>query len=332
MKEINMKTIDIHTHLLSSEVKFDRLFDKVALRIFAKKFGLDFDELKNDPYQAYTNALIKNVRSSAHVSKISLFGVDAKVDSKGEILHCDKTVCASNDDVLKLYEKNQDIIVPFFSINPNRPDALDLIDFYVSCGFKGAKFLQNYWGVDTRDKKYRPYFEKLATLKLPLIIHVGSESSVNSVKEYEKLDMLYQPLDIGVNTICAHMALGYETKDFFRSLSKKERNFNHEYFALLELLKTHKNLYADISALLTPVRAKVLRHLSNYTDVHDKLLYGSDFPVPYSAIYNTYDLNLKKRINLHLNKNPFDRYSYAMLEYFDEKNAVWSNYKKILDV
>ncbi len=325
-----MKTIDIHTHLLNSKVKFDRLFDKVALRIFAKKFGLDISELKNDPYRAYTNALTSNVRNSLHVEKIALFGVDAKVDEHGDVLHQDKTVCASNDDVLALYKSNKDIIIPFFSINPNRPDALEIIDFYYNKGFRGAKFLQNYWGVDTRDKKYRPYFEKLSSLNLPLIIHVGSESSVSSVKEYETLDMLYQPLELGVNTICAHMALGYDTKDFFRSLSKKTRNFNHEYFALLELLKTHKNLYADVSALLTPVRAKVLRHLGSYESVHGKLLFGSDFPVPYSAIYNTYDLELKKRIDLHVKKNPFDRYSCAMLEYFDEANPLWSNHKKIL--
>ncbi len=327
-----MRTIDIHTHLLNSDVNFDRVFDKVAIKVFAKKFGLDEDELKLHPYRAYTNALTSHIRTSLHVEKAVVFGVDAKVDSKGNELHRDKTVCAYNDDVLKLYKQNQDIIVPFFSINPNRPDALDLMDKYFELGFKGAKFLQNYWGVDTKDKKYRPYFEKLASLNLPLIIHVGSESSVSSVKEYEKLDMLYQPLELGVNTICAHMALGYDTRDFFRSLSKKTRNFNHEYFALLELLKTHKNLYADISALLTPVRAKVLRHLSYETDVHEKLLYGSDFPVPYSAIYNTYDLGLKKRIDLHTKKNPFDRYSCAMLEYFKEDNPVWSNYKKILDI
>ncbi len=327
-----MKTLDIHTHLLSSDVKFDRLFDRVALRLFAKKFGLDFEELKSNPYKAYTNALITNIRTSLHIEKVALFGVDAKVDENGKVLHRDKTVCAKNEDVLALYEKNKDIIVPFFSINPNRPDSLDLIDFYVEKGFKGAKFLQNYWGLDTRDKKYKAYFEKLKSLNIPLIVHIGSESAVSSYRKYEKLDMLYHPLELGVNTICAHMALGYEKKDFFRSLSRKTRHFNHEYFALLELLKTHKNLYADISALLTPVRAKVLRHLSYEKSVHEKLLYGSDFPVPYSAIYNTYDLGLKKRIDLHTTKNPFDRYSLAMLEYFDVKNPMWTNYKKILDV
>ncbi len=325
-----MKTVDIHTHLLSSEVKFDRVFDKVAIRFFAKKFGLDVKELYKNPYEAYTKGLIKNVKNSIYTEKIVLFGVDAKFDEKGRQIHKDKTVCASNDDVLKLYESNSDVIIPFFSINPLRKDALKLVEYYHQKGFKGAKFLQNYWHVNTKDERYREYFELLKELKLPLIVHIGSESAVNSNKECEDISMLYHPLKVGVNTICAHMALGYETKDMLCSFSKKSKNFNHEYFALLELLKTHDNLYADISALLTPVRAKVLRHLSAQKEVHKKLLYGSDFPVPYSAIYNTYDLSLKKRLALHFEQNPFDKYAKGMLEYFDEKNEVWTNYKKIL--
>ena len=325
-----MKTVDIHTHLLSSEVKFDRIFDKFAITLFAKKFGLSAKELYENPYESYKAGLVRNVRSSKFMDKIVLFGVDAKVNEKGEILHKDKTVCASNDDVLEIYEQNKDIIVPFFSINPLRPNALDLIDHYYEKGFKGAKFLQNYWGVDTREDRFTPYFEKLKKLDLALIVHIGSESSVNSDKSCEQINMLYHPLKIGVKTICAHMALGYEGRHIFRSLSKNPRNFNKEYFALLELLKTHDNLYADVSALLTPVRAKVLRHLSQETSVHEKLLYGSDFPVPYSAIYNSYDLKFRQRLELHKEQNPFDRYAKGILSYFSEDNAIWSNYKKII--
>ena len=40
-----MKTIDFHTHLLSKDVSFDRLYDKVALTIFAKSFSASEDHL-----------------------------------------------------------------------------------------------------------------------------------------------------------------------------------------------------------------------------------------------------------------------------------------------
>lgn len=325
-----MQTIDIHTHLLSPEAKFDRAFDKFAIKFFAKKFALDPKELAKSPFEAYVKGYIKSLRESKHLKKCVMFGVDAKFDDNGNMTHKDATVCASNDDVLRVYEANPDIIVPFFSINPLRKDALNLIEKYHKLGFKGAKFLQNYWGVDTSETRYNEYFAALRELELPLIIHVGNENTISSERRCEDISMLYAPLKSGVKTICAHMALGYEGAHPFRAMSKRERNFNKEYFALLELLKTHDNLYADVSALLTPFRAKVLRHLSEQKEVHEKLLYGSDFPVPYSAIYNSYDLGLKKRIMLHKQSNPFDRYAQGIAEYFSEQNPIWSNYKNVI--
>ena len=326
-----MQTIDIHTHLLSSEVKFDRFYDKLAIRFFAKKFGMDPKALMKNPYEAYVEGLTNNARTSQHVKKMVLFGVDERVDDAGNCVHKDITVCASNDDLLAVYEKHPDVVIPFFSINPQRPDALELIDKYVALGFKGAKFLQNYWNVDTSEVRYRPYFEKLAALNLPLIVHVGNESSIHSYKACETLEMLDAPLAVGVTVIAAHMALSYETLGLRKMFSKNPKYFNEEYFRLLEMLKEHDNLYADISALLTPIRAKALRHLSQEYEVHDKLLFGTDFPVPFLTLLNSYDLPYKKRFVLGKEKNPYDRYSKVILEYFDETNPIYTNYQKILD-
>jgi len=211
-----------------------------------------------------------------------------------------------------------------------RPDALDLIDKYTELGFKGAKFLQNYWGVNTKDKRYRAYFEKLKEKNIPLIVHIGSESSVDSFKECEGIDMLDHPLEVGVNVIAAHMALSYEPMRLLKALSSNPKNFNDDYFKLLEMLQTHDNLYGDISAILTPLRAKVLRHLSEQKEIHHKLLFGTDYPVPFSTVLNTYDLPYKKRFELSRVENPLDRYSEMVLEYFEEDSPLYSNYEKIL--
>jgi predicted TIM-barrel fold metal-dependent hydrolase len=293
---------------------------------------MDAKELMATPYKTYTDGLMKNIKESKHLSKSVLFGVDARVDNKGKTLHKDITVCATNDDLLKLYQKNRDIIIPFFSINPLRPDALDLIDKYYELGFKGAKFLQNYWNVDTRDKRFIPYFEKLKEKNLPLIIHVGSESSVHSFKECESIEMLTKPVEMGINTICAHMALSYTPLGILKALSQNPKHFNKEYFQLLKMLNTHDNLYADISALLTPVRAKVLRDLSTQKEIHHKLLFGTDFPVPFSIVLNTHDLTFRKRVEISKIKNPHDRYIEVMLEYFKRDNPIYTNHSKILKI
>jgi len=326
-----VQTVDIHSHLLSSSVRFDRFYDRIAIRLFGKKMGFDSSRLLDSPYEAYVEALVGGVRSSKHLKKSVIFGVDARVDESGVELHRDLTVCATNEDLLRVYESNPDVVIPFFSINPNRADALDLIDKYSSLGFKGAKFLQNYWNVDTKDLKYRDYFEKLKDKNLPLIVHIGSESSIYSHKRCECISMLDHPLEVGVTVIAAHMALSYKPLQILKALSKNPKHFNEEYFTLLKMLEQHDNLYADISALLTPVRAKVLPHLSRQHQIHDKLLFGTDYPVPFSPLFNSYDLPLKRRFELAKIVNPFDRYTQTILEYFPSTNPIYSNYKKILD-
>ncbi len=108
-----MQTIDIHTHLLSVEVKFDRFYDKLAIRFFAKKFGMDPKALMQNPYEAYVEGLTNNVRTSKYVKKMVLFGVDERVDDAGCCVHQDITVCASNDDLLVVYKKHPDVVIPF---------------------------------------------------------------------------------------------------------------------------------------------------------------------------------------------------------------------------
>ncbi len=325
-----MQTVDIHAHLLSSTVRFDRLYDRIAIRMFGTTMGFDVQELFNNPYEAYINALIGGIRNSRYLEKSVLFGVDACVDDKGGVLHKDLTVCATNDEVLRLYEAHPDIIIPFFSINPMRPDALDLIDCYSELGFQGAKFLQNYWNVNTKEQRYRDYFEKLKAKNLPLIVHIGSESSVHSYRACECISMLHHPLEVGVTVIAAHMALSYAPFKIWQALSRHPKYFNTEYFTLLEMLAEHDNLYADLSALLTPVRAKVLRHLSEQEHIHHKLLFGTDYPVPFSTVFNSYDMAYKRRFELANIANPFDRYVETMCEYFPKESAIFSNYTKVL--
>ena len=74
----------------------------------------------------------------------------------------------------------------------------------------------------------------------------------------------------------------------------------------------------------------MLRHLSQQNDVHDKLLFGTDYPVPFSTVLNTYDLPYKRRFELSSIENPLDRYAKTMLEYFAKNSPVYSNYEKLI--
>ena len=327
-----MKTIDIHTHLMNPQVRFDRLFDKLSIRFFARGLGVEPAALLADPYGAYVDAMARSIRQSEHVERACLFGVDSRFDERGREIHRDRTVCAMTVDALAVTQRHPDVFIPFLSVNPRRPEALDLIDDYVDRGCRGAKFLQNYWGVDLNDRRLVPYYEKLKSHNLPLIIHVGSEYTIDSDSRYERIEMLDLPLDCGVTVIAAHMGLGRVNHKlrFWRNLSRQTRHFDQDYFMLLEMLSRHDNLYADISAILAPLRARALPHLSAQTDVHHKILFGTDYPVPFSIRFNSYDLPAARRREISQVSNPFDRYAQVMLDYFPAENPIYHNHRKVL--
>lgn len=327
-----MKTIDIHSHLLSPNVKFNRMFDKMSLFLFAKRLGIkDIDALHNDPYNEYKKIFINNIRTSKYITKAVVLPVDAKIDKNQKILHMDKTVCSNNEDIWKFHKEYPNETIPFFSVNPMRDDALDRIDEYASRGFKGAKFLQNYWEVDSNDEKYIPYYEKLKKYDLPIIIHTGSEFTMPSNKEYEKVDMVILPAELGVKTIAAHMGLTIlKTPYFWKNFSSYPNNYDTSYFKLINMLKKYPTLYADLSATIIPFRARVLKDLAtNRTHIHDKLLFGTDYPVPFSP-YFSYGLSFKEKQRLNTIKNPLDCYLEIIKIYFNQNNLIFENYKKVI--
>jgi predicted TIM-barrel fold metal-dependent hydrolase len=237
-----------------------------------------------------------------------------------------------NEDVLAVAASYPDHFIPFLSVNPRRTDALDRIDALVERGCRGAKFLQNYWGIDLNSERLIPYYEKLKQHKLPLIVHIGSEYIIQSYPKYERVEMLDLPLRSGVTVIAAHMGLGrFEHRlRAWRNLSKQPRHFDPDYFKLLEMLSQYQNLYADISAILAPLRARALRHLSEQKQVHEKILFGTDYPVPFTVRLNSYDLDSATRKRIARVDNPFDRYTAVMLEYFPADSAIYRNHQKLL--
>lgn len=114
-----MKTIDFHSHLLSKDLSFDRLYDKLAISLFAKKLGTSSEELLQNKYQGFENAFIRNIKESKHIQKSVILPVDSIVDINGKEISKDKTVCSSNEDILALYKKHPNEVIPFFSINPD---------------------------------------------------------------------------------------------------------------------------------------------------------------------------------------------------------------------
>ncbi len=331
-----MQTIDFHTHLLGRGVDFSRPFDKIALALFAKKLGVDRQEILKHGYKAYEKAYIDNITNSRYIKRSVLLPVDGVVNDSGVETFRDKTVCSTNEDVYKVYMKYPETIVPFFSVNPNRHDALTLIDRYVAMGFVGAKFLQNFWDIDINDKKYLPYFQKIKSHNIPIIIHTGSEYAVRSNPLYTSVDVARQAIETGCKVVLAHFGVSIfmqkDIKKFFHNFSFDNSKFGDDYQKTVQYLEKYDNVYADISAIITMFRAKIVEDLAkNQKHIHHKLIFGTDYPVPFSVLFSYNSLSLSKRLELEKIQNPFDRYVRFVLEYFDKDSPLWTNGQKLID-
>jgi predicted TIM-barrel fold metal-dependent hydrolase len=156
------------------------------------------------------------------------------------------------------------------SVHPYREDAVKELQAAKSAGARAMKWLPPSMGIDLRHAKCMPYYDALASLDMPLLVHVGDEEAVKGAQAHELANPahLRAPLERGVRVIAAHCAtLGAGYFDVFAQLMA-ERAFEGR-------------LFGDISAVTQINRLEALpRLLSLAPSWEGRLLNGSDYPLP----------------------------------------------------
>ena len=139
-----------------------------------------------------------------------------------------------------------------------------------SCGFlrRRVKVLPNAQQFNPSDPRYTVFYRTLAERKLPFLSHVGYEFSlIGKDQSVGDPDRLRLALDEGVTVIAAHAC------SYGLMLYEKFIPTFHEF------AKRYPNFYADISALTLPNRMRMLLHLRHYPEIHERLLFGTDYPL-----------------------------------------------------
>jgi hypothetical protein len=224
----------------------------------------DFDEL----YIAHLATLVRE----SSLDALCLLAQDEVYAPDGRKLPELGTFYVPNDYLLAVARRHREFL-PVVSIHPARPDAIDELERCLEAGAVMLKLLPNCHGVDCNDRRYRPFWERMAEAKLPLLAHTGGEHTVEVVApEYADPRTLTLPLECGVTVIAAHAATRSGLAD-------------PEYFPVwASMLERWPNLYGDTSAWNVPLRGR-FANIAATTSLAQRLVHGSDYPVPVSGVW-----------------------------------------------
>jgi predicted TIM-barrel fold metal-dependent hydrolase len=79
----------------------------------------------------------------------------------------------SNEEILELAKAEDDILIPFASVDPHRADAPERARSYLDAGARGFKFHPNLQNFFPDDPMCRPLYDVIAEAGVPAVFHTG---------------------------------------------------------------------------------------------------------------------------------------------------------------
>ena len=188
-------------------------------------------------------------------------------------------IYTSNSLIRDLCRRCPDRFLFGASVHPYRPDAAACVEEVFAGGACLLKWLPLHQNVDAADPRTVAVLRTCAALGLPVLVHYGGEFTLTTQRPEHRsvrplLETLRELRRTGEMpcTIVAHVAT---------PITPLGNRDSHR--VLLDALQgefADAPLYADISALTTMGKAGFLRRIVRRQELHAKLLFGSDFPVP----------------------------------------------------
>lgn len=280
--------IDSHLHLICREEKNscfvpkklfspkDHPFSAFKTQILLSALGITNDEEPDAQYFQRLDKVIRNFPLKPYIAM--LFAYTATYDREtGKKLPEKTGLEVSNSYMMQVVSQAPRSLIPVYSLHPFQA-ALEK-EFAKLKKPRLFKVLPNSMHFSPDDEKCSKFFELLSANNSILITHIGDEHSIegggidNDLGNpllYEKWLKRFPKLRI----IFAHTGGSGRSRV---NEKDKEENFH----LVLQLMRKYpKQTYADISAFaLAPNITKHLPELVQATDLHSRLLYGSDYPL-----------------------------------------------------
>ena len=173
-----------------------------------------------------------------------------------------------NEEILDAAEQHPDVILPFVSVDPARPDAVARVRALAAAGAKGFKFHPNLQGFFPNDRSAYPLYEAIAEAGLPALFHTGHSGIGTGLPGGGGLRMKYSD----------PMCLDDVAADFPElQIVLAHPSFPWQDEAISVCL--HKaNVWIDLSGWSPKYFPPQLVQYAN-SQLSTKVLFGSDFPL-----------------------------------------------------
>ncbi|MCP3914893.1 MAG: amidohydrolase family protein [bacterium] len=238
----------------------------------------------------FTGELAKLVRAQPYPSRHLILAFDYRYGADGvrDLEHSEFHV--PNDWVLEVAGENADVFLPAMSVHPYRADAIEELERGAARGMKLVKWLPSAMGIDPADERCDPFYARMRELGVTLLTHGGEEQAVEAEQDQELSNplRLRRPLRAGVKVIVAHCASSGEGEDLDRPSEGRKTNFAL-FLRLMGESEWQGQLFGELSTVTQTNRYRMaLAELLVRTDLHPRLVNGSDYPLPaINVLYRT---------------------------------------------
>lgn len=211
--------------------------------------------------------------------KTMLFAFDWVHNTQGEPNNAHSIFHIPDAYAAQIVEKYPQYFEWVASIHPYRPDAIDALESAKAKGARAIKWLPSGMGIDPSSPQCDKFYQKLHDLNMPIISHTGRESAVQGGDQsFGNPLHMRRALDAGVRVVLAHCASDGEDEDLDNG-GKSIKSF--ELFTRLMDTPAYANLvFGEISAVTLFNHSWVIKPLLKRQDWHNRLLNGSDYPLP----------------------------------------------------
>jgi predicted TIM-barrel fold metal-dependent hydrolase len=263
----------IHPKMLS----WSHPFSRVKALVYLSGAQVSDPSRADEQYVARLVDLARN----ASAGRLLLLGFDYRYDPEGNRDPAGSEFHTPNRYVVNLAATHPDLFIPAVSVHPHRADAVEALHSWANRGVRFVKWLPNAMGIDASREAHDEYYRALIERNMVLLTHVGEEQAVES-EEDQKLGnplLFRRPLDMGVTVVMAHAASLGSNEDLDHpgeTLSSFEL-----FLRLMDEARYEGHLYGEISATTQVNRLPdSLAVLLGRTDLHHRLINGSDYPLP----------------------------------------------------